>query len=278
MKKALSLFATAVALTVIAGTVAAGVNPPAHTDLLPTLSLAQARAVVASASKGQAVATSVFEGVDGLVGAVYTGAGGARGIVWLTDQGNAVLDGTLLGRDGSDLTKEAMYAHGLLLTPQAALVKALGSASRGINVGNAGPLITVFFDPNCTYCHIFYNALTPKIAAGKVRVRYVAVGTLKPTSIPRAASILGAPEPVKALAQDESGFDNANEEGGFPIDAKVSDSMKAVVTSNNDLFKQTGLAGTPAILYCSKASADVQLLSGIPSDVEAFVAAATTCR
>ena len=100
--------------------VAAASVPVAHAQRPPLLSLAQADAAVSSASHGNAHALSVFRGTDGMIGVVYRGTGGSKGIVWLTPHGGAVVtDGHLVDRQGSDLTKAAMYEQGLLLTPAA---------------------------------------------------------------------------------------------------------------------------------------------------------------
>ncbi|MGA9852661.1 MAG: thioredoxin fold domain-containing protein [Gammaproteobacteria bacterium] len=246
-----------------------------HTQPLLTLSLAQANSAIASASHGQAHALKLFRGPDGLVGAVIEGPSKTLGIAWLTRHGKAVLSGDMLiGPGGTDLTKEAMFSQGLLLRPAAALEQAAALATHGIMVGTAGPRITVFFDPNCIYCHQLYLALTPQVAASKVRVRYVIVGVLKESSLPRAASILAAKNPSQALNLDEADFDVKTEEGGYPVAAALSPAFKRAVEANNSLFSRAGLDGTPTILYCVKATKDVQVFTGIPKDIMTFVASA----
>lgn len=244
----------------------------AHPRQFLTLSLAQANSVIASASHGQAHVLKVFRGPDGLIGTVIEGSSKTPGIAWLTPHGNAVVSGsTLIGPGGNDLTRAAMFSQGLFLRPAAILEQAAAPAARGILVGTGGPRITVFFDPNCVYCHQLYLALNPQMAAGKLRVRFVVVGTLKESSIPRAASLLAAKDPAQALNLDETDFDVKSEEGGYPIAADLDPVLKLAVEANNTLFSHTGLEGTPAIFYCAKGSKDVQMVIGVPIDMKALV-------
>ncbi|MGH8307844.1 MAG: thioredoxin fold domain-containing protein [Gammaproteobacteria bacterium] len=260
---------------VATSTAAAPVVHILHTKQLLTLSLAQANSAVASASHGRAHVLKVFPGPDGLIGAVIEGPSKTLGIAWLTPHGNAVLSGDMLiGPGGTDLNKEAMFSQGLLLRPAPALEQAAAPAARGILVGTTGPRITVFFDPNCIYCHRLYLDLAPQVAAGKVRVRYVIVGVLKESSLPRAASILAAKHPVQALNLDEADFDVKTEEGGYPVASALDPALKRGVEANNRLFSRAGFDGTPTILYCAKATKDVQVLTGIPTDIMTFVASA----
>jgi len=247
--------------------------PAAHTQQFPTLSLAQANAAVQSASNGQAHVLRVFRGEDGLVGVIIEGPAHNQNVAWLTTHGKAVvIEGTLIGSTGQNLTQSAMYSQGLLLKPDEAIKQAASVSAHGILVGTKGPVITVFFDPNCIYCHLLYKALAAQVDAGKVRVRYVVVGTLKPSSIPRAVSMLAAVDPAKALALDEAGYDKAHEEGGYPIAKHLSATLQADVEANNVLFSKSGAHGTPAILYCSKSAKAAQFAEGVPGDIAAFVA------
>lgn len=227
--------------------------------------------LVSSASRGQQHVVRVFPGPDGLLGAVIENAGKQRNIAWLSPNGAVLIDGSLLDGHGKDLDREAKIQQGLILSPEETLTQALEPARHGFLVGTAGPVLTVFFDPNCVYCHQVYGALSPAIAGGRLRVRFVIVGTLKDSSTPRAASLLSAADPAQALARNELHFDMANEEGGFPVDPKVSASMVSAVQANNALFTQAGMDGTPTSLYCDKATHTVHLQVGVPSDIDTFV-------
>lgn len=228
-------------------------------------------------SHGREHVVKVFNGPDGLLGAVVANAADQRQIAWLSPHAKVLMTGTLLSATGTDLTQQAKIQQGLVLSPTAALVQATLPARHSILVGTGGPLITAFIDPNCIYCHHLYEALAPLIAAGRVRVRYVVVGTLKASSVPRAASILGASDPARALARNEAAYDAESEEGGYPIAPTIDPSLVSAVTGNNRLFASAGMTGTPEILYCPRASRDVALEPGLPVDLGTFLSGAGIC-
>lgn len=243
------------------------------------LSLDDAKAIVQTASGGAAHVVSTFAGPDGLTGTVIETQDGLKNIAWLTPHGDAVvINGGLIGKLGSDLTRAAMYEQGLLLKPVDALSQASAPGAHGFIAGNnaKAPILTVFFDPNCIFCHLMHQALAKPIADGRLRVRYVLVGTLKPTSAARAASILGAKDPVAAMDLDENAFDKASEEGGYPIDAKPDPSLLAAVEANSKLMGHSGGTGTPTLLYCGAKSKAVEMLIGMPQDVDALIAGLAT--
>ena len=164
----------------------------------PALSVAQVNAVVARTSHGSAHVIEVFPGPDGLVGAIAVGRSAGRGIVWLTPHGEAVfIGGVLRDRGGRELTRTAMRSRGMLLSAAAVWAQAGDPGHRDILLGSSGPLMTVLFDPDCADCRELYHALSPAMASGRVRVRYLLVGMLKPGGAARAASILAAPGPPR---------------------------------------------------------------------------------
>jgi len=72
--------------------------------------------------------------------------------------------------------------------------------------GERGPVVYLFMDPNCPYCHVLFSWLQNPIAAGQLRLRVVLVGYLTPSSAAKAASILAAKSPLQALKANEDGF------------------------------------------------------------------------
>ncbi|WP_111748527.1 thiol:disulfide interchange protein DsbG [Salinisphaera orenii] len=124
---------------------------------------------------------------------------------------------------------------------------------------DAPRVIYMFTDPNCPYCHKFWQAARPWVKAGKVQIRHVIVGILKPSSMPKAAAILSASDPSAALTKDER---NYNQGGIAPMDTPPSDVARKV-NANNALMKSLGLRATPAIYY-HDADGQVQVIQGVP--------------
>ncbi len=238
------------------------------------LPLAKVQALIAGASKGRAQAQSVFAGPGGLTGAVvsYKDAPGAPpSIIWINGDASALLVGKLVGPKGEDLDKEAEQRVGLLLSPEKAIVEAADPARGVIRMGRKGPVLTVFLDPNCIYCHLLYEKLQEPLAQGKLRVRYVVVAVVKQSSLQKAAAILGARDPAAALALDQEKFDAKTEEGGVKADTAPSKALVARINANSALMAKAGGDGTPTLLYCSK-SGGVQMLDGMPRDLDQLLA------
>ncbi len=239
-----------------------------------TLPLARAQALVAGASKGRAKALKVFAGPGGLTGVlVQVGEGKAaqRSIVWANGDGSALLVGNLVSADGTDLNAGAEVQAGVYKAPAETLAAAALPAARAILSKGRGPVLTVFMDPNCIFCHKLFKDLEPVMAKGDVRVRFVMVGVIKEDSLAKSATILGMADPLQALTVDEHKFDKAQEEGGIAPSAKPNAAMFATVSANNRLLADAGGHGTPMLLYCSKASGQVKQMEGVPQDFSTFI-------
>jgi thiol:disulfide interchange protein DsbG len=253
----------------------------AHAAPAAVVSRLDAATLVNQASHGAASLVRMFSGVHGLTGAVIKGPNNTENVAWITPDGKAIIvEGTLVGSHGEDLTRSAMYQQGLMVAPAEGIAQA-GARSDAIMVGTRGPVLTVFFDPNCIFCHILHKALAKPVAEGKVRVRYVIVAILKPSSLGRAVSILGAKDPAKALQIDEAKFNRSTEEGGYTKDdssipAARRAALTAVVKANSALMARLGGTGTPTILFCDAKTASVQMSVGMPPNVAGFVSALGT--
>lgn len=76
-----------------------------------------------------------------------------------------------------------------------------------IQEGEMGPVVYLFLDPNCPYCHELYTWLQNPVAKNEIRLRIVVVGFLVPeNSQAKAAAILGAKDPRAALQKNEEDF------------------------------------------------------------------------
>lgn len=119
-------------------------------------------------------------------------------------------------------------------------------------VGHRGPELTAFMDPNCIWCHRFYEKALPLIHAGKLHLRVVLVGFLKSTSAAKAAAVLMAKHPAQALALDESRFNVVTEEGGIHPASAAPASIRASVHHNTQILIHTGEEATPTLLYVTQ--------------------------
>lgn len=146
--------------------------------------------------------------------------------------------------------------HSFHLPPKALPIQTIVQKLRHADtflVGSRGPELTAFMDPNCIWCHRFYEKAMPLVRAGKLHLRVALVGFLKPTSAAKAAAILAARHPAQALAFNESHFNVITEEGGIRPDYQAPLSIRRAVSDNTQLLAQTGEEATPTLLYYTKA-------------------------
>ena len=105
----------------------------------------------------------------------------------------------------------------------------------------------------------------PLVNDGKLRVRFVVVGFLKPGSVGKAEAILSAQDPATAMALNEARFDTQTEEGGIAPDTTPSAAITAAVRSNTALLASSGELATPTVLWRTGPH-QWHLLHGVPGN------------
>lgn len=126
---------------------------------------------------------------------------------------------------------------------------------------NAPRVVYVITDPNCIWCHRFWEAARPWVDAGQVQIRHILVGVIKPTSEGKAAAILSSANPSTALRSNELKI----KEGGIAEATVVPPTIKSALADNLRLMQEFGFRGTPAILYADT-NGDLVGLAGYPRD------------
>ena len=215
------------------------------------VSLGTAASLLESVTHGEAKAEKVFPGPGGLTGIEVTLQGHPT-VAFATADGRYLVAGPVLNKQGEDEAHTAMVKLGLI--PKPASAGALAAKAAGADsfvLGTGGPEITAFVDPNCIFCHKFYEEAKPLIEAGKLRVRYVVVAFLKPSSMPKATAILGAADPAAAMAKNEKGFDTVTEEGGIAPAQNPAAATLSAVENNTRLLGESGEMATPTLIYCN---------------------------
>lgn len=250
-----SSIALAVGLLIVGGLTGVvierfAINPDSATSS-SQLSLNGAKQLLNDVTHGQASAEKVFPGPGGLTG-IEVSMEGHPTIAYATADGQYLVAGPVLNQQGQDAAHADMIKLGLIPKPASAAVLAEKAAhADSFVLGTKGPELTAFVDPNCIYCHKFYEEAKPLIAAGKLRVRYVVVAFLKPSSAGKAAAILGASDPATAMAANEKGFDEATEEGGITPAKNPDPATLAAVENNTKLLSESGEVATPTLIYCN---------------------------
>ena len=127
---------------------------------------------------------------------------------------------------------------------------------------DAKNVLYVFFDSNCFYCHLTWKALQPYGKVG-LQVRWVPVAYQKPSSVGRAAAIMGAPDRAAALRENEVNYDRPHFDGGIkPVD-KPQAQLAAQLQTNTELMRKFGVPATPLLVW-KDSNGNVQIKPGVP--------------
>ena len=176
-------------------------------------------------------------------------------------RGRRFRPGSAQRRKGVDLRflLSPLMAAVLLMLPAGSHARAEGRATPAlwqtlmarpaVTIGPAHPrtIIQVLFDPNCPYCHRLWLRLQPYARRG-LAVRWIPVAFIRPSSLPKAAAILAARDPVQAFTFNEAHYDTARMEGGqLPLYA-IPQALRAQIEANTALFERLQTP-TPAIVY-----------------------------
>ena len=256
----------------VSGTAIAGV-PNVGKDFQPG-----AEAIM-SMSHGHAQILKAFHtGVADMDGYAVQLAPGHAMIMYASADGKYLFMGGMFNRKG---TNESMkYAHEYL--PSADLPKVFTPAAMGAAVQktahfligdpSAPKTVWMVMDPNCVFCHLAYEHLLPYLKKGDVRIEVVPVGFLKPSSLPKAATILASKDPAKAWAYDEKHYIMPpTEEGGTVPLKHIPPSDIRTIQANNTWMNQHGIGGTPYLIYQGPKH-QWHVVNGMPSDMASFVA------
>ena len=119
-------------------------------------------------------------------------------------------------------------------------------------------IVYAFTDPNCPYCNLLWRASKPYYAEG-LQVRHLLVGILKPSSPGKAAAILGADEPAKALRRHE----RTHPTGGIEPEPDPADRVTSQLARNRQLMGRLGIRATPGLVFRT-ADGGVRTLMGMP--------------
>lgn len=181
--------------------------------------------------------------------------------LYLTEDGKHVLVGTLFDEQGQDLSAEPLER--LVYGPMGEAVWGQLAQSAWIADGrdDAPQTLYVFSDPNCPYCTMFWEQVRPWVTSGKVQVRHVMVGIIRPDSLGKSAALLAAKDPVKALADHE----RAGKGSPLAPLTPIPEALNTRLQANQALMQSLGLSATPAIFY-RDGQGRLQSLQGAPGE------------
>lgn len=201
---------------------------------------------------------ATFDAPGGLTG--YVGHTQGRVVAfYLTPDREHVVVGPMLDAKGENLTDPMMQK--LVVGPQNKKAWSQLEKADWIRDGSADAPVIVytFTDPDCPYCHRFRQIAEPWIAAGRVQLRQILVGILRPDSLPKAATIFGSKNPAQALRENQHDYN----QGGIAVDQKLVSANAKRVEANNQLMASLNLSATPSTYY-RDSDGNVQMKQGAP--------------
>ena len=199
-----------------------------------------------------------FDAPDGLTGYTVSFQGQTLA-AYVTTDGDHVVVGTLLDGDGTNLSQPIIEAAENAARSEDDWEALAGSGWIPDGPDTAPRVVYAFTDPNCPFCHRFYETTRDWVDTDQVQIRHVMVGVLREDSLPKAATLLAADDPSAALAEHEANFDNG---GVRPADRLPAGAQQTVQT-NNRLMAELGVRGTPSVFY-RDADGDIRLERGLP--------------
>jgi thiol:disulfide interchange protein DsbG len=124
-----------------------------------------------------------------------------------------------------------------------------------VSEGSTHPkhIIYVITDTDCPFCHDLWLAFRP-LYRQDLQVRNVMVGIISDVSPGKAAAILEAPVPARALEQNERRWARLPNDlgGGIPPLKSPKPATLAAIKANEQLMRDLGIRGTPGIIYRSQ--------------------------
>jgi thiol:disulfide interchange protein DsbG len=136
--------------------------------------------------------------------------------------------------------------------------------------GNGKRPIYIFFDPNCPFCHQLYKKLRPFVGKDDVQFRWIPLGMLTPSSLPKAAAILQASDPLQAFYKNEDDYDfaaNGQPGGGIEPAQTITPKVRDELAANLALYNSQKLYGVPVVIW-RKPDGRADMLIGVPSDAQ----------
>jgi thiol:disulfide interchange protein DsbG len=141
--------------------------------------------------------------------------------------------------------KESSSGGGDKPAAQPVSVEKIEQQAKGFSVGStmATRVVYVFFDPQCPHCAALWENAKP--LKSQARFVWIPVGLIGEKSIAQGGAILGAPDPLTAMEQNEASV--RGQQGGIAA-MGVADAQKDAVKANTTLFTSFGFSGVPTLV------------------------------
>lgn len=203
-----------------------------------------------------------FDAPGGMKG--YLGKYQEMGVtIYVTPDGKHAISGYMYDEAGTNLS-EKLFNQELYGPAGRELWQRMEKAEWILDGQKTAPrVIYVFADPYCPYCKQFWQQARPWVESGKVQLRTLLVGVIKPESPATAAAILSTRDPAKTWHDYEASGGKLN----LAIPSPLPEDKMKTLNIHQKLMDDLGANATPAIYYMNKENM-LQQVVGLPEKAQ----------
>ncbi|TNL08562.1 thiol:disulfide interchange protein DsbG [Kosakonia cowanii] len=199
-----------------------------------------------------------FDAPGGMKG--YLGKYQEMGVtIYVTPDGKHAISGYMYDETGTNLS-EKLFNQELYGPAGRELWQRMEKAEWILDGQKTAPrVIYVFADPYCPYCKQFWQQARPWVESGKVQIRTLMVGVIKPESPAAAAAILSAKDPAKSWHE----YEQSNGKMTLALPKTIPPAIMRSLNLNQKIMDDLGANATPAIYYMNEENV-LQQAVGLP--------------
>ncbi len=179
--------------------------------------------------------------------------------IYVTPDGKHAISGYMYDEKGQNLSEQLFQKEIYTPAGQEMWKRMENSAWLRDGKKNAPIVLYVFADPFCPYCKQFWQQARPWVDAGKVQLRTLLVGVIKPESPDTAAAILATKDPAKTWHD----YEKSGGKMKLTLPATPAADAMRTLNENQKLMDDLGANVTPAIYYMNK-EGQLQQVVGLP--------------
>lgn len=179
--------------------------------------------------------------------------------IYVTPDGKHAISGYMYDEKGQNLSEQLFQKE--IYTPAGQeMWKRMEKSAWLLDGKKDAPVVLyVFADPFCPYCKQFWQQARPWVDAGKVQLRTLLVGVIKPESPDTAAAILATKDPAKTWHD----YEQSGGKMTLTLPATPAADAMRTLNENQKLMDDLGANVTPAIYYMNKED-QLQQVVGLP--------------
>jgi len=199
-----------------------------------------------------------FDAPGGMKG--YLGKYQEMGVtIYVTPDGKHAISGYMYDDAGTNLS-EKLFNQELYGPAGRELWQRMEKADWILDGQKTAPrVVYVFADPYCPYCKQFWQQARPWVESGKVQIRTLMVGVIKPESPAAAAAILSAKDPAKSWHE----YEQSNGKMTLALPKNIPPAIMRSLNLNQKIMDDLGANATPAIYYMNEENV-LQQAVGLP--------------